>query len=123
MTTATDLKDIDEITKLIQHYIDGARSGKGSDMKPAFHQDAHIYGYVGPDLFGGPIQGLFDWNDQNGPAKDIQTRIVNINVINTIATVQLESDNWTGHRFTDLFNLVKFDGKWEIISKVFHLKS
>jgi hypothetical protein len=121
MTTATDLKDIDEITKVIQHYIDGAKSGKGNDMKPAFHDEATIYGYVGPDLFGGPIQGLFDWNDNNGPAKDIQTRIVNINIINTIASVQLESDNWTGHRFTDLFNLVKFGGKWKVVSKVFHL--
>jgi hypothetical protein len=27
---------------------------------------ATIYGYIGPDLFGGPIQGLFDWNDGNG---------------------------------------------------------
>lgn len=121
MTTATNIDDIDQITRVIQHYIDGAKSGKGDDMKPAFHAEATIYGYIGPDLFGGPIQGLFDWNDENGPASDIQTRIVNINITETIASVQLETDNWTGHRFTDLFNLVKFDGEWKIISKVFHL--
>lgn len=121
MTTATNIDDIDQITRVIQHYIDGAKSGKGDDMKPAFHAEATIYGYIGPDLFGGPIQGLFDWNDENGPASDIQTRIVNINITETIASVQLETDNWTGHRFTDLFNLVKFDGEWKIVSKVFHL--
>ena len=58
----------DAIAKIVQHYIDGAKSGRGDDMKPAFHQEATIFGYVGADLFGGPIQQLFDWNDENGPA-------------------------------------------------------
>ena len=52
----------------LQHYIDGAKSGEGDDMKPAFHKDATIFGYAGADLFAGPIQQLFAWNDNNGPA-------------------------------------------------------
>ena len=48
-----------------------------------------IYGHVGTDLFGKPIQGLYDWNDQNGAAR---------------ASVRLDVDNWTGHRFTDFMN-------------------
>jgi hypothetical protein len=109
------------IEKTVQHYIDGAKSGKGNDMKPAFHKDATIFGYIGPDLFSGPIQGLFDWNDQNGPAKDIKARIAGIDIEGTIATVRLETDNWTGHRFTDMFTLLKVDGEWKIMNKVFHL--
>jgi len=35
-------------------------------MRPAFHKDATIFGYTGPGLFAGPIQQLFDWNDENG---------------------------------------------------------
>ena len=121
--TNTDIREIDAIAETVQHYIDGAKSGRGIDMKPAFHKDATIFGYVGKDLFAGPIQKLFDWNDQNGPAKDIQTRIGGIDVFGTIATVRLESDNWTGHRFTDLFTLLKVDGEWKIMNKVFHLHS
>ena len=113
--------DKEMIKATVQHYIDGARSGKGDDMKPAFHKDATIFGYIGPDLFAGPIQGLFDWNDQNGPATDIQVKITNIDIEGTIATVRLESDNWTGHRFTDMFTLLKVDGEWKIMNKVFHL--
>jgi hypothetical protein len=90
-------------------------------MKPAFHDGASIYGYVGDDLFGGPIQGLFDWNDQNGAAKDIRTRISAVDVVGTCANVRVNVDNLTGHRFTDFFNLVKFDGQWKIVSKVFYL--
>jgi hypothetical protein len=116
-----NISDYDQITALMQHYINGARSGKGAEMKPAFHDDATIYGYVGPDLFAGPIQGLYDWNDENGPAKDIESRIVHIDIVGTVASVRLESDNWTGHRFSDFFNLLKVDGQWKIMNKVFHL--
>ena len=57
----TGANDQDVIAKVIQHYIDGARSGKGDDMKPAFHEDATVFGYVGPDLFAGPIRKIDRW--------------------------------------------------------------
>ena len=117
----TGLNDQDVIAKVVQHYIDGARSGKGDDMKPAFHEDATVFGYVGPDLFAGPIQNLFAWNDDNGPATELEDRIASIDVTGTVATVRLELDNWTGFRFTDLFTLLKVDGDWKIMNKVFHL--
>ena len=109
------------IARVVQQYIDGARSGRGDDMKPAFHKDATIFGYVGADLFAGPIQQLFVWNDQNGPAAELRSQIASIDLVGTVATVRLELDNWTGHRFTDLFTLLKLDGQWKIMNKVFHL--
>jgi len=121
--TATNFGDYEAITKVIQHYLDGAKSGKGIDMKPAFHKDATIFGYVGSDLFAGPIQGLFDWNDSNGAATGIQARFSEIDIVGTIANVRLEIDNWKGSRFTDMFTLLKTDGKWQIMNKVFHLHS
>ena len=117
----TNVSEHDVIAEVVQRYIDGARSGRGDDMKPAFHEDATIFGYVGPNLFAGPIQKLFDWNDENGPATGLQARLASIDLIDTVATVRLELDNWTGHRFTDLFTLLKVDGEWKIMNKVFHL--
>ena len=76
---------------------------------------------MGNDLFAGPIQNLYDWNDSNGAATEIQARIVAIDLVGTAATVRLELDNWTGHRFTDFFTLLKLDGNWRIMNKVFHL--
>jgi len=120
-STTTNVIEYDAIEKAIQPYLDGAKSGKGDDMKPSFHKDATIFGYVGPDLFAGPIEQLFAWNDQNGPATGLQARIASIDLIDTVATVRLELDNWTGYRFTDLFTLLKVDGEWKIMNKVFHL--
>jgi len=118
---STSISEYEEISKAVQHYLDGAKSGRGADMKPAFHKDATVFGYVGADLFAGPIQQLFDWNDENGPATGLQARIASIDLIGTVATVRLELDNWTGYRFTDLFTMLKVDGEWKIMNKVFHL--
>ena len=114
----TDRKMIEET---VQVYIDGAKSGKGDDMKAAFHPEATVFGHIGDELFAGPIQRLFEWNDGNGPATGLQAQIACIDLTESIATVRLELEDWTGHRFTDLFTLLKIDGKWKIMNKVFHL--
>jgi hypothetical protein len=119
--TAVDLSEYDAIGRTVQHYIDGGKSGRSEEMKLAFHPAATIFGYIGPDLFGGPIQNLFDWVDQNPPASELQGRIASIDLVESVATVRLELENWGGHRFTDMFTLLKVDGEWKIISKVFHL--
>ena len=116
-----NLSEFDAISRTIQAYIEGGKSGRSEDMKPAFHEGATIFGYIGPDLLAGPIQHLFDWNDKNGPATELEGRITSFDVGETVATVRLELYNWTGHRFTDMFTLLKVDGEWKIINKVFHL--
>jgi len=120
-TSAKTVSEYDAIAETVQRYIEGGKSGRGADMKAAFHPDATIFGYIGADLFAGPIQKLFDWNDQNGPAAELQARLAGIDIAGTIATARLELDNWTGHKFTDMFTLLKTDGEWKIISKVFYL--
>jgi hypothetical protein len=120
--TVGDVSELDAITKVLQIYMNAAKTGTGADMKPAFADQATIFGYVGADLaFQGPIQGLYDWHDKNGKAKDIQGRITHIDVVGTVAHARVEAENWTGHKFTDLFLLIKLDGKWKIVNKVFHL--
>ena len=72
MSTTSDLDDYKAITNLlISNYLKGAISGKGSEMRPTFHNDATWYGYVGQDLIAGPIQTLYDWHDGNGAATDL----------------------------------------------------
>ena len=120
-TSPQTVSEYDAIAETVQRYVEGGKSGRGAEMKAAFHPDATIFGYIGADLFAGPIQKLFDWNDQNGPATELQARLAGIDIEGTIATARLEFDNWTGHKFTDMFTLLKTDGEWKIISKVFYL--
>jgi hypothetical protein len=119
----TNMSEYNEISKVVQYYVDGAVSGSSGVMKKAFHEDATIFGYIGDDLFAGPIQKLYDWNDANGAATGLIAKVVSIDVIGSVARVRVESDNWTGHRFSDFFNLLKVDGQWKIMNKVFYLHS
>ena len=115
--------EVQAIGTVLEHYINGGKTGRGDDMRSSFHEDATIFGYVGEDLFAGPIELLFAWNDENGPAADLTYEIHTVDIEGTVATARLETDNWHGHRFTDLFTLLKVDGEWKIISKVFHVHS
>ena len=45
--------------------------------------------------------------------------MVSIDIIDTIAAVRLELDDWNGHRYTDLFTLLKANGEWKILNKAF----
>ena len=67
--TATNVSEYDLIAKTVQHYIDGGRSGKGDDMKPAFHEDATIFGYAGADLSAALSSGFL-----TGLTRTIQRR-------------------------------------------------
>ena len=95
--TRTDLSEYESIAKTVQHYIDGAKSGRGADMQPAFHQEATIFGYADGELFAGPIQLLFDYVDHDAPATGLHARIVGIDIVDTIAGVRLELADWNGH--------------------------
>ena len=116
----TYVSEYDAIVKTMQSYLDGAKAGRGTDMKSTFHPHATIYGYLGTELMAGSIQLLFDAADQIGPAPEIQVRFVKVDIVNTIATVRLEIDNWAGYQFTDQFLLLKLDGEWKVMNKVFH---
>ena len=119
-TAPISLSEYEAIGITVQHYINGGRAGRSEEMKLAFHPDATIFGYVGPELFAGPIQKLFDWVDQN-PAPELQGRITSTDIVGTAATVRLELENWGDYRFTDYFTLLKMDGAWKILNKVFYL--
>src|SRR5688572_25815811 len=115
------LHEYDAIRETIQHYIEGGKTGNTEEMKLAFHKEATIFGYMGADLLGGAIQGLFDWNDQNGAASELEGRVTSIDLAGTVATARIELDNWSGHRFTDFFTLLKVNGEWKVMTKVFYL--
>ena len=117
----TKVSESEAITAVLEQYLAGARSGSGDQMRPAFYRDATIFGYLGNDLLEGSIEQLYRWNDENGAAAELQARISTIDVVGTVATARVELDNWTGYRFTDLFTLLKIDGVWKIMNKVFHL--
>ncbi len=121
MSEATSEDHVRKIERVMQTYIQGGRTGDIDTLRPIFHELATICGYVGPDLFAGPIEMFYDWHAENGPADGLVAGDTRIDVEGSAASVRIELDNWTGHRFTDFFTLVRIDGQWQIMSKVFYL--
>lgn len=125
MTKSEYLTDYDQIAQTIQKYIDGSRQGKSEVMRSAFHPDASFFGYAGDHLATG-TRFLFDWIDRNGPAPNIEPRIVSVDILDSIAVVRLEVSGWSGKlagsgvRMSDLFTLLKTPDSWRIIQKAFH---
>ncbi len=119
--TAT-VSDREAIEGVLDRYMDAARSGLEADFRrDVFREDATICGYVGDDLFSMPIASFYEWNNENGPAKDVTGETVSVDIAGTVATARMEIHNWTGHRFTDMFTLLKSDGQWRVVSKVFYM--
>ena len=114
-------KDLESISSVIESYVEGGRKGEASIMRTAFHKNATIHGLANGNLFGGPIQIMFDWVNENPPATKLKAEIVNIDLANTVATARVELSDWNGAKYTDQFTLLKENDAWSITSKVFHL--
>ena len=117
---ADNQKDIEDISSVIQIYVEGGRKGDATIMKRAFRENATIHGHTAGGLLAGPIQLMFDYITENPPAPDLEAKIVNIDLANTVATARVELTNWLGTRYTDQFTLLKENDAWTITSKVFH---
>ena len=70
----TSVSDYDAIAKVVQHYIDGAKSGRGDDMKPAFHKDATVFGYVGARYVSIPLRHFF--SEISVASRDLERPVV-----------------------------------------------
>jgi Putative lumazine-binding len=125
MTKTEYLTEYDRIVKTMEMYVDGSKQGKSELMRPAFHPEASFFGYAGEQLAVG-TKFLFDWIDKNGPAPNIEPRVVSVDILDSIAVVRLEVAGWSGNlagsdvRMSDLFTLLKTPSGWKIIQKAFH---
>ena len=116
--------ELSSIRKVIDLYIDGIENGKVESLRQAFHPQSSMYGYKGDDLYITPIEGLYDYvANTTPPAKageGYQCTITSISVAGNAASVEMAMDCYHDHDWMDYFQLLKVDGRWWIVSKVFH---
>jgi hypothetical protein len=124
---STRCPELASIRKVVDLYIDGVQNGNLDVLRQAFHPQSSMFGYKGKDLFITPIQGLYDYIGGNtAPAKAgavgkaYTCSITAISVVGNAASVEMAMDGYHEHDFTDYFQLLKVDGRWWIVSKLFH---
>ncbi|RAI64812.1 nuclear transport factor 2 family protein [Pseudomonas fluorescens] len=122
MSKPTYVQEYNAIVEVLNKYNEGGKQAKSSIMKPAFSEQATIFGVDADNkLSGGPIQGLFDIIDSAfRPSPEAQGVIVNIDIVGTAASARIDTNDISGFCFTDFFNLLKVEGKWTVVSKIYH---
>lgn len=122
MNNTTYVQDYQAIVAVLNQYNAGGAQADSSIMRPAFSSQATIFGVDGDDkLTGGPIEGLFEIIDSAfRPSPQAQAAIVRVDIVGTAASARVDTDDISGFRFTDFFNLLKVQGEWSIVSKIYH---
>jgi hypothetical protein len=122
MTQSTYVQEYDAIVNVLNQYNAGGAQADSALMKPAFSDQATIFGVdEGSKLTGGAIQNLFDTIDTAfEPSPNAKAAIIRVDIVGTAASARIDTDNISGYRFTDFFNLLKVEGKWIVVSKIYH---
>ncbi|MDC7712366.1 nuclear transport factor 2 family protein [Vogesella indigofera] len=122
MNKPTYVQEYDAIVEVLNQYCDGGVKADSRIMQPAFSEQATIFGIDADNkLTGGPIQGLFDIIDSAfRPSPEAKAAIVRIDIVGTAASARIDTNDISGFCFTDFFNLLKVEGKWTIVSKIYH---
>jgi hypothetical protein len=103
------------------HYVEGLRIGSAQGVAQAFHKEAVMYGFTNGELLGGPIKNLFDFVEKNGAAPEISTRLDVLAITPTTAVVRVDMEtDAIGADYNDYLTLIKIDGAWKVIAKVYH---
>ena len=114
------VSDYQAVKNTLNKYLEAGKKGKSEIMKPAFHKDAIMYNADKGSINGGTIKALFDYIDNNPAASEIEAEITAIDIVGNIAYARVESNNWHGARFSDMFLLLKDNGEWKILTKAFY---
>jgi len=122
MSKPTYVQDYQAIVTVLNKYIEGCKEAKSSVMKPAFSEQATMFSVDGDSkLTGGPIHRLFEGIDSAfRPSPEAQGVIVKVDIVGTAASARIDANDVSGFCFTDFFHLLKVEGNWTVISKVFH---
>ena len=114
-------QDYDDVIATVTKYVDGLRVGDPNAVARAFHDDAVMYGFTDGQLLGGPITNLYDFVRTNGDASGIKTRLDVLAITPTTAVVRVDMEkDAIGADYTDFHTLLKQDGAWKVIAKVYH---
>lgn len=113
--------EYDAVIQAAHAYIDGYRLGDIAGIENAFHQDAIMWGYSGDELLQGPAIPVFaSFFKTLGASPNTRSRLDILAITPTAAVVRVDMENDVmGASFHDFLSLLKIDGQWKIISKIF----
>lgn len=116
------VQDYEDVLAAMEGYVNGLKTGNVAELKKTFHKDAIMYGHLGNDLSEGSIDNLYTYMEKFGAAPNIKTNLTVLHKTPTTAVVRIEMEHDAADEdFTDFHSLIKIDGAWKVVAKLFHL--
>ena len=119
--TQQTLDDLEAITQVVQLYIDGA-GGDVAKLRAAFHDDARMFGHIGPVEHAMPIGGFIDMvagAKRSFAGPKYRAKIVSIHVTGDAGMAVLAEQDYLGCDFIDYFSVARIGGAWKIVNKTY----
>lgn len=117
------MSDEQAIQTVVHLYVDGMVFANEAALKKAFHPQAAIAGHfngglewLSRDQFIAEVVAAGSAAPGTQPVMDIQS----IDITEGAASLKVV-DELGGLRFTDYLSLLKIDGRWVIVNKIYHL--
>ena len=112
------------VKQVIQNYMDGTYKAEIDKLKGVFHEKAVMNGYLGPDCLiadpSGFVPDIASAPSMESKGDPYQAEIESIRIEGNVASVIVSETGFGGEgTLVDFFHLIKVDGKWSIISKLF----
>ena len=112
--------DENGVRETLQKYFDAGNEANGEKMREVFYPIAHLYS-------PGKDGTLINWDMDFFAARVSSTKlgfppyneIISIDFINEDAAAARVKVRVMDTLFTDILSLIRIDGKWKIIAKVF----
>jgi len=110
------------IRQTVQHYFDGGRNRDSLALRKAFHPEARMLfareGKVVVVPIGEYITRVGSEKLEPGEVDSTQRKVVSVDVVGDAAVAKLELKR-PGALLTDYMSLLKVDGRWLIVNKIF----
>ena len=120
----SDMSEYEAVEKAAMLFVKSVGSGDSAPARELFYDEAVMFGYLDGKLEHGPIQNLYDNIDSVGEDPGYRARIDVLCIEETVAIVRVLEDNWGGRiDFSDFLLLIKMDGEWKGVAKVYNQNS
>ena len=123
MSNPSYVQEYKAIVEVMGKYNEGLAKADSAIMKPAFSEKATMFGVDGNGkLKGGPVQqSLFEVVGRKfRPSPEAKAVFASIDIAGTAASVRIDTNDLSGFCFTDFFHLLKVEGRWTVVSKIFY---
>lgn len=116
------VKEYSDVTNHIAKYVEAIKNGDIELLADFFHQNSFSCGTVNGEFVGGSGSNpAVEFIKRNGKSPEIVSCIDVLDITPTTAVVRLISEkDAIGSDCTEYLTLIKLDGCWTIIGKVFH---